>query len=97
MKKLVVLYTMSSCPFCSEIKDMLNEENIDYYERDIDEYKEEYDDFVKLTENDYLPSFSIITIDGDNEVNDFEYLVPDESFGSLEEAVQKVKDRVIKG
>ena len=97
MKKLVVLYTMSSCPFCSEMKDMLNEENIEYYERDIDEHKKEYDDFVKLTENDYLPSFSIITIDENNEVNNFEYLVPDESFNSLDEAVEKIKEKIIKG
>jgi len=97
MKKLVVLYTMSSCPFCSEMKDMLNEENIEYYERDIDVHKKEYDDFVKLTENDYLPSFSIITIDENNEVNNFEYLVPDESFNSLDEAVEKIKEKVIKG
>jgi len=97
MKKLVVLYTMSSCPFCSEMKDMLNEENIEYYERDIDVHKKEYDDFVKLTENDYLPSFSIITIDENNEVNNFEYLVPDESFNSLDEAVEKIKEKIIKG
>ena len=97
MKKLVVLYTMSSCPFCSEMKDMLNEENIEYYERDIDVHKKEYDDFVKLTENDYLPSFSIITIDENKEVNNFEYLVPDDSFNSLDEAVEKIKEKVIKG
>jgi hypothetical protein len=79
------------------MKDMLNEENIEYYERDIDVHKKEYDDFVKLTENDYLPSFSIITIDENNEVNNFEYLVPDESFNSLDEAVEKIKEKVIKG
>lgn len=95
MKKLVVLYTMSSCPFCSEIKDMLNEENLEYYERDIDEHKEEYDDFVKLTENDFLPSFSIITINNKNEPINFEYLVPDEGFQSLDEAVEKIKEHIL--
>ena len=95
MKKVVVIYTMKTCPFCSEVKEMLKEEGIKFYTRDIDEHKEEYDSFVELTGNDYLPSFSILTLDDKLSVDKYEYMVPEESFQSLEEAVEKIKKHVL--
>jgi glutaredoxin len=53
MDKLLILYTMDGCPFCQMMKEKLIESNISYYERDIDEHKDEYDLFVESTENDY--------------------------------------------
>jgi glutaredoxin len=94
MKKFVLLYTMNSCPFCQDMKDLLREADIDYYERDVDTYKDEYEEFVNLTENDYLPSFSILTLDKGNEVVDYEYLVPEESFQDLNEAVEKIREKI---
>ena len=85
---------MSSCPFCQEMKDLLKEADIDYYERDVDTYKDEYEEFVNLTENDYLPSFSILTLDESDEVVDYEYLVPEESFQDLNEAVDKIRKKI---
>ena len=41
--KQVVLYSMKGCPFCDQMKDLLKESNVDYIERDIDEYEREYD------------------------------------------------------
>ena len=47
MKDLsVVVYTMKGCPFCTDFKEMLVKENIEFFDRDIDEYKEEYDLFI---------------------------------------------------
>ena len=95
MNKYILLYTMSSCPFCQEMKDLLQEADIDYYERDVDTYKEEYNQFVELTGNDYLPSFSLLTLNKNKEVEKYEYMVPDESFQSLDEAVEKLRNYIL--
>ena len=42
MDKVVVLFTMEGCPYCVDLKNMLNESGIEYYDRDINEYEEEY-------------------------------------------------------
>ena len=49
MDKLAVLFTMKGCPFCVELKEMLDKENIPYVDRDIHEYEEEYELFVEVT------------------------------------------------
>ena len=77
----------------------MNEEQIEelkeYLETILDLYGEdEYEEFVNLTENDYLPSFSILTLDESDEVVDYEYLVPEESFQDLNEAVDKIRKKI---
>ena len=37
MDKLLVVFTMKGCPFCDMMKDKLNENEIEFVERDIDE------------------------------------------------------------
>ena len=67
MDKLnVVVYTMKGCPFCDEFKEMLVHEGIEFYDRDIDEYKEEYDLFSNITESDLIPA--LLIIEGDEEM-----------------------------
>ena len=34
---------MKGCPHCNDFKDMLSENDVLFYEHDIDEHKEEYD------------------------------------------------------
>lgn len=60
MDKVAVLFTMKGCPFCVELKEMLNKEGIDFVDRDIHEYEEEYDIFVEVTGNEYVPAFMLI-------------------------------------
>jgi glutaredoxin len=60
MDKVVVLFTMKGCPYCEQMKEQLKESNLEFVERDIDEHEEEYDLFVEVTENDYVPAFMII-------------------------------------
>ena len=55
MDKLVILFTMDGCPYCVQMKDQLRESNIDFVERDIDEHKDEYDMFVVITQNEFVP------------------------------------------
>ena len=45
MELSIIVYTMKGCPFCVDFKKMLDESNIEYFDRDIDENSEEYDLF----------------------------------------------------
>ena len=90
MKDLnVVVYTMEGCPFCTQFKDMLIEEGIDFFDRDIDKFKDEYNTFSKITENDMIPALLIIECN-DEDYESFLY-APDKDYNELTEAVDIIK------
>ena len=81
---------MEGCPYCHEIRGLLDNEGIRYTLRDINKNESEYDLFVKMTGNEYVPSFLLMEINN-NEVTKMEALVPDDGFQTLEDRVEKVK------
>jgi glutaredoxin len=89
--KVTVVYTMKGCPFCAMIKEELEKENIPFLERDIDEYQEEYDEFSKVTENDYVPSLMLLTLDDKDNATNVELLAPERDFDDIYEGVKMVK------
>jgi glutaredoxin len=94
MDKAVVLFTMKSCPFCVELKEMLDKSNIQFVDRDIDEYEEEYNMFVNITENDYVPAFMLIE-DPETEEPLTELFAPDRDFDDINEGFEIIKSFVI--
>lgn len=93
--KIAVVYTMKGCPFCSMIKEELEKENLPYLERDIDDYSEEYDEFSKITENEYVPALMLLTLDEDENPSDVILLAPDRDFQDIFEGVEMVKDYIL--
>jgi len=90
MKDLsVVVYTMKGCPYCVDFKEMLTKEGIEFYDRDIDEFSDEYDIFTKITENDMIPA--LLIIESEKEKNDSFLYVPDKDYNELTEAVDIIK------
>lgn len=86
MSKTVFLYTMDGCPYCAEIKELFNQSDINYVERDCDEYEVQYEILKTNTNNDYVPAIEIR-----DDVNMTKrFLVPDRDFEELEDAVKKV-------
>ena len=94
MDKIVVLFTMNGCPFCGMMKEKLEESNIKFYERDIDEHKDEYDMFVEITENDYVPAFMIIESEDGNPKSNL--YAPDRDFNDIETGVNIIKESLSK-
>jgi len=88
MKKILLVYTMKGCPHCRDAKKQLYENGIKYVERDIHTYEEEYEQFVKKTDNEFIPAFRII----DGPTKQSTYLAPDRDFDSIEEGVKKIKE-----
>jgi hypothetical protein len=94
MDKLLVIFTMEGCPYCVQMKDKLNESNIEYAERDIFEYDDEYKLFVELTQNDYVPSFMIIESPEENP-NSLLF-APERDFDDIDDGVTIIKEHFIK-
>ena len=90
MKDLnVIVYTMKGCPFCTDFKDMLVKENIEFFDRDIEEYKEEYDLFVEITDNDMIPS--LLIIEGKEVTHESFLYAPERNYNELTEALDIIK------
>jgi glutaredoxin len=81
----VVVYTMEGCPFCTDFKEMLTKEGIEFFDRDIDDYKDEYDIFVEVTDNDMIPAMLII--EGNDEKHESFLYAPERNYNELSEAV----------
>ena len=86
MKDLsIVVYTMEGCPFCTEFKELLVKESIEFFDRDIDKFKTEYDVFVEITGNDMIPS--LLIIEGDSKNHKSYLYAPERNYDELTEAV----------
>lgn len=92
MDKILLLYTMKGCPFCVEMKQKLEENNISFYERDIHENEEEYDMFTQITENEYVPAFMIVE-SPDAEPNSLLF-APGRDFDDLDQGVKIIKEHL---
>jgi glutaredoxin len=93
--KVAVVYTMKGCPFCSMIKEELEKENVSFLERDIYEYEEEYDEFSKVTENEYVPALMLLTLDDEDNPTNVKLLAPDRDFNDIYEGVEMVKQYLL--
>tara|TARA_R110000868_G_scaffold31455_2_gene115367 strand:- start:737 stop:1024 length:288 start_codon:yes stop_codon:yes gene_type:complete len=91
MDKIVILFTMEGCPYCVQMKDQLRESNIDFVERDIHEHKDEYDMFVEITENDFVPAFMIVESPDTDDHKSYLY-APERDYDEIEEGVEIIKE-----
>lgn len=85
---------MKGCPHCVVFKNMLIENNIEFYDRDINEYSEEFDIFVELTGKDYVPAFMLVDESESDEPIPTLY-APDKDFNLLEEGLEIIKNFVL--
>ena len=93
--KVAIIYTMKGCPFCTMMKEEMVKENIDFLERDIEEYEEEYDEFVSVTENEYVPALMLLTLDDNDTPSNIQHLAPERDFQDIYEGVELVKGYVL--
>lgn len=91
MDKIAVVFTMKSCPHCQEFKTMLSEAGIEFIDRDIEEYEEEYDMFVEATGNDFVPAFMLVENPESEKPNTGLY-APDRNFEDLEQGLNIIRE-----
>jgi glutaredoxin len=91
MKQLsIVVYTMKNCPFCTEFKELLVNEGVEFIDRDIDENEEEYDLFTEITKNDMVPA--LLIIEGDEGEHESFLYAPENDYNELTEAVDIINN-----
>ena len=91
MDKLLIIFTMKGCPYCEMMKEQLIESDIQFEVRDIDKHKDEYDMFVEITENEYVPAFMIV--ESPNSDNHKSYLfAPERDYDEIEEGISIIKE-----
>ena len=81
---------MEGCPFCVQFKELLTKEGIEFFDRDIEKYKDEYDTFSKITENDMIPA--LLILEGDGKDYDSYLYAPDRNYNELSEAVDIINN-----
>lgn len=82
---------MEGCPYCVQMKDQLKESDIDFVERDIAEHKDEYDMFVEITENEYVPAFMIVESPDTDDHKSYLF-APERDYDEIEEGVAIIKE-----
>ena len=81
MEKILV-YTNKQCPYCAQIKELLIKENIEFTSRITEDYKDEWNKVVGITN---LPTVPTIVIDNS-------YFVPGRDFTSPQHLVDRIKN-----
>ncbi len=81
---------MKGCPYCVELKNKIKESDIDFVERDIDKHKDEYDMFVEITENEFVPAFMIVE-SPDKEPTSLLF-APERDFNEIDEGLTIIKE-----
>lgn len=82
---------MEGCPYCLDFKKMLIDKGIEFSELDINEHQEEYEMFVEITKNEYVPAFMIIEGGGEN----VEFFAPERDYEELEQALHIIEKKVL--
>jgi glutaredoxin len=83
MKIMVKIYSIPNCPYCTELKEILTTEGVEFIDVDVmlEENEREYDALYKLTNSDDVPIIKVGK----------QILVPNVSFHSIREAADLTK------
>jgi len=92
--KLLVVYTMKGCPWCDMFKQKLIEENVEFHDRDIDDYQEEFGLFTEITGSDYVPAFMLVN-ESESDEPIPQLFAPQVHYENLEEGVEIIKGFIL--
>jgi len=62
MKKKIMIYTISGCPHCEELKDFLRKRGVEFEDIDVEENDEVAEEIIEKTGQNGFP---VIDIDGE--------------------------------
>lgn len=81
---------MKGCHHCDTFKKNLKESKIKFINRDINKHEEEYNLFVEITQNDFVPAFMIVETDDESA----ELFAPDRDYQDINEALEIIKEKI---
>jgi glutaredoxin len=86
----IIVYSMVGCPYCTELKDLLDDSGIDYIERDVKKYEEEWEVIMGETNNEFIPTVII----ANEETGEGKVLIPDIDFDDIPDCFTKIVDYI---
>jgi glutaredoxin len=87
MDNHIFVFSLNSCSHCVALKERLKEEEINYTELEINTYKEIWEQVVKQTNMNILPTVFVRK----GETDDGPVFVPNRDYSSIEELIEKLK------
>tara|TARA_R100000781_G_scaffold36348_1_gene25743 strand:+ start:842 stop:1243 length:402 start_codon:yes stop_codon:yes gene_type:complete len=76
------IYTSETCPYCKQLKQKFEEKNIEFENKLINEFKDEWQDIINLTEMPTVPTIKYMG----------EYFIPGRDFQNPEQLISKLKN-----
>ena len=90
MAKQIHVYTTKDCPYCTELKQMLDNHLISYEVTDVDEEEKEWDEMCKTLNIEFVPTVIIVDEDADTA----KLLTPDIHFDEVQECFDQILEEV---
>ena len=84
--KQVMLFSQKNCPYCTELKDLMDSNAIPYTVKDIEEHEKEWEAVSKHSEVDYVPT--VLIVNKDEKLGSV--LAPDRDFDEPTECLQLI-------
>ena len=60
MNKKIHVYSTKDCPYCTELKQMLDNYNLPYEVTDVDEEEQEWEEMCKTLSIEFVPTVIIV-------------------------------------
>jgi glutaredoxin len=90
MTKKIHVYSSKECPYCTELKQMLNDHNLTYEITDVDEEEKEWEDMCKTLNIEFVPTVIIV----DDKLDTAKLLTPDIHFDEVHECFEQILEEV---
>ena len=90
MTKKINVYSTKECPYCTDLKQMLDNHNLPYEVTDVDEEEKEWDELCKTLNIEFVPTVIIV----DDAADTAKLLTPDIHFDEVQECFDQILEEV---
>ena len=90
MTKKINVYSTKECPYCVELKQLLDVNNLIYEVIDVDEEEKEWDQLCETLKVEFVPTVIIV----DDAADTAKLLTPDIHFDEVQECFDQVLEEV---
>ena len=90
MNKKIHVYSTKDCPYCTELKQMLDNYNLSYEVTDVDEEEKEWEEMCKTLNIEFVPTVIIV----DDKLDTAKLLTPDIHFDEVQECFDQILEEV---
>ena len=90
MNKKIHVYSTEDCPYCTELKQMLDNHNLPYEVTDVDNQEKEWEEMCKTLSIEFVPTVIIV----DDKLDTAKLLTPDIHFDEVQECFDQILEEV---